>query len=397
MKAVFVAHRHGARFMSAPQVGNNSSPQNEDFWKLHSMQLTPQGSNQLEDLGKQLAIAYPEMLDRVEVFSSNTTRTVGSAMALLDGLVPGHAHHIECGYKNPVYVPNSITIHVEKNKQFDSLFHLGKKTNAKWRKQNIKESKIIDGLETEENVSLLDKLFTMSNCSSIDPCKSFTDRVSSITMFVNLVRYGMVHSSHILPNALGIKLSAKELERIIELGNVVYSHYFTPSNGVKTKDTGSSCFMLLDEICRRMTASETKGFYIYSAHDTTLLALSAAFGLIVPCPDFASYFIFELFHDGIVNVKVNMRPREIRLNELNRIWWSSENSFLELEAVEEGSFTVQDFIDRFSHKCYPKLLDIISKKCDMPIDPIVFTYFERGGTWNDDSLREISYRFGQTI
>lgn len=398
MKAVFVLIRHGNRFPSGGQPGNKSFPSYEEFWEQHGMHITNQGVKQLEDFGAQLAQQYPDMISHIRMFSSNTTRTILSAMSLLHGLSPSSSHHIECGEIG--HSQNSVRISVEKNRE-DPLFHLNKSKIQKWKKQNISSSPLIKQLENNERiVNLLDKLYTMCHCENIDPCKPTSKRLYHIPSYVNLVRYGRDHNSTILPNRHDITLSNEEKQLIISIGDVVYRHYFVPHSLQKSEETGSRvCSMLLNELCKRMKDGTTRGFYIYSAHDTTLLALSAAFGLLIPCPDFASYYVFELYEDGTLNVKVNTRPKEQRLKDLNAIYWPVDEKFIELRSVEEGSFSVQEFCGRFSYQNYSNLPFIVENwirgnLVSHGLEEIVFDYYaNENDEWDDGSMKNIFYRF----
>lgn len=418
MKSVFVIHRHGARFPSRGQPKNLSFPDCDEFWSLYNMQLTPKGMEQLKSLGKKLRHDYPELLDGdIQVFSSNTSRTILSGISTLNGLIPDKPYHIEFGYDRGVNISGSTRVRVEKKKFHDSLFHLGKDDKNSWRKQNIAESDIIKQLCSNQDViDLLDKIYTITHCSMIDPCKPLYKRLSNITSYVNLVRYGRIHSCHILPNILGIELTEVEKDMIIELGNVVYGHHFGDHSNSYPLSVGiNRCAMLLDEICRRMLNND-RGIYIYSAHDTTLLSLAAGLGLKIPCPDFASYFIFELSQDGKVNVKCNPQGTEYS------VYWDRSEELQDIKLLKEGSFLVDDFVDRFSHPEYRNLLNNVEN-----LPEIVYSYFSRENedvistygrngqaensiptvcrngqaesasvptySWNESSYQEIAYRF----
>lgn len=384
MRSVFVIHRHGARFPSRGQPKNLSFPECREFWASYNMQLTPKGMEQLKSLGEKLRRDYQELLDGdIQVFSSNTSRTILSGISTLNGLAPEKSYHIEFGYDRGVNIPGSVRIRVEKKKFHDSLFHLGKDDKNQWRKTNIRESPVIQELcQRNDVVDLLDKIYTITHCSMMDPCKPTYKRLSNITAYVNLVRYGRVHSCHVLPNELGISLTEQEQQLIIQLGNVVYGHHFGHYSGSYTESVGiNRCAMLLDEICRRMH-NKDRGIYIYSAHDTTLLSLAAGLGLKIPCPDFASYFIFELTEDDKVNVKCNPQGNE------HYIYWNKSDLLQDISDLHEGSFTLDEFLDRFSN---PEYRELLTNKDDLP--EIVYSYFVRSDVWNESSLKEIAYRF----
>lgn len=392
MKAVYVIHRHGARFPSSSQTDNLSFPIADRFWKDHSMELTPQGMQQLKDLGIQLR-SYN--LPVTKVYSSNTSRTILSAMSLLDGLEPHRPHIIEMGYSRPVGI-DCVRIQVEENKM-DSLFHLGKKDdNNSWYYNNLQQSDEIRSLSNDPRViDLLDKLYTVTHCQNLHP--NNTDRLTEITKYINLLRYAEVHQSPFLPNPLNIQITSDERELITQLSDSVYNHRFRPHDDDYSNQRGSSrCRMVMDEICRHIRTG-TIGMLIYSAHDTTLLSMAAMLGLRIPCPDFASYFVLEVY-DDYINVKFNPRPREKSLTELEPIYWNQSDRFIHLDQCINQSFRIDDFCSRFSHINYHILTSILRgtvKPTSEPNMSEVFDYFSRDGVWTEDSIKEIFYRFDE--
>jgi hypothetical protein len=405
MKKVFVIHRHGARFPSQGQSGNLLLPHDEGFWKSHGMHLTPRGMEQLRDLGAQLRDFYPpHLFSNVEVFSSSTTRTILSALSLLETMVPERPYHIEVGGEERIgedwhtFKPDTIRVSVEKNKD-DSLFHLGKLEEKSWRRDNMANSPIIleEYLTRKDVADLLDKLFTISKCENLDPCQNPVSRLAGIVKTVNILRYSLTNNSPIIPNKFGISLTDEEKELIIELGDVIYMHYFTPHSLNYSEQTGTKrCAMLLDEICRKMLTGED-GIYIYSAHDTTLLALASAFGIVVPCPDFGSYYIIEVYANGNLAVKINTRPRDKLLVDLLPVYWPVSEKFLHLhDTTTTRLFPTKEFVSRFSNEVYRQLPDRIARKDWRGLSPI-FNYFSKKedySTWDAESIKDIAQRFG---
>lgn len=392
MKAVYVVHRHGARFPSSGQQHNLSFPIDQRFWDDHGMELTPRGVQQLYSLGIQLQ-SYN--LPVSKVYCSNTSRTILSAMSLLDGLAPELPHVIEYGYRRPSSNTQSIRIQVEERKN-DSLFHLGvdqKHVHQQWINNNINNSnKFNQAISNIQVNDLLDKIYTMTHCEKM--CSSNPNRLCEITSYVNMLRYSDVHNSSFLPNILNLTLNDSERQMVVKLSDLVYSHRYQPHDNNYHEQKGSiRCAMLLDQICAHIRDGSS-GMHIYSAHDTTLLSMSAFFGISIPCPDFASYYMFEVY-DNYVNVKFNPRPTTTTLSSLLPIYWSKSDEYINLGDCDHQPFPLDEFVDRFSHSNYHLLPQIIERKITGEDINYSFDYYVKDNVWNDDSIKELYYRFQQ--
>lgn len=374
--SIAIVHRHGSRFPSSIQPGNFSFPEHSKFWEHNSMLLTPQGMSQMVSLGIEIAEEYPylvtnrtyeDIADSVRVYSSNTTRTILSALSLLDGIFPGFPYHITCGSPSEMFhitqnkssnmgVSNGIRVSVEEVKSCDSLFHLGKCDieNKEWREKNLHTSPQIEALCERDDVNhLLYKLYAMTYSDKLDPNIPMKKRLLCMTEYLTLMRYARDHNTPLLPNILMLELTDDEKKLIVEISNVIYSHHFRHHNNTKKDEKGTECVgMLMSEISRFFTDFD-HGIRIFSAHDTTLLAIAACLGIIIPSPDYSAYFIFEKYIDNTIAIKFNPDPARIDLRDLKPILIDgNRQEFIHVNDISTGRIQLKDFLDIANHKEY---------------------------------------------
>jgi hypothetical protein len=337
---------------------NYTFPEEGGFWKQHGMLLTPQGVGQVTTVGVELAKMYPHLTSgrsiadlshQIRVFSSNTSRTIMSALALLTGMVPNFPYHITHGEPCELFFESGtpgIRVAVENNDGYhDSLFHLGKSDNIAWRRVNSLASPELRDLASRTRVvNLLDKLYTMTHSRKMDPVLPAIERLLAITEYVTLVRYSRDHGVPLLSNPLLLELSPEDVALIFELAEAVYKHYFIPHSGMREQGTGrGTAGMILSEIARFFSLHRN-GLRVYSAHDTTLLAIAATLGLTVPCPDFAAYFLFELYPDGRIAMKFNPSPGDVKMKNLLPILPPlEEEGFIHVDNAENGYMDEEEF------------------------------------------------------
>lgn len=340
VRAVVLIVRHGARNTASNSCGNLSFPSSgsNKYWDDHSMKLVPVGVKQLESIGKELASHYPHLLkddlhDRVRVFSSNTQRTVASAEALLEGMLPGYPHYIthngdverDGSDYSTTYHSMGIEISVENSKRTDTLFNAGPafiNEYVKWKENNIKTSPVLLELaEDEEVINLLDKLYTMTSCENISPTRASISRLRRITNFITLLRYSELSGTPLIPNRLNLVLDDDEKALIVTLANAVYKEHFNPEMGRKVAGhLLSSAAVYLDDVAQ---GREKEGIRIYSCHDTTLLAVAAALQINIQAPNFAGYFLLELVSNssitastGVPSINICYNPGDKELSSL---------------------------------------------------------------------------------
>lgn len=413
-----ILHRHGARFPGYKTKDNLCYPSSDKFWEDHNMMLTPTGSRQLYKLGKEMKSYYPIMsLHKPEVFSSYTTRTVMSSLAFLDGAYPEASRYIthdgdRC--ETDYCQSDGIRIHIEEKKQYDTLFHMGPsvKKLMDWRRRNIVSSPLIaEVLREKSTLHLLDKLYIMSGSERIAPSLSLTERLSRITEFNTLLRSSECSNLPLLPNKYGLTLTDDEIEDIKSLSSLIYSHHFSSWNKKTSDETGSSlCGHLLSSVSSFL-ASE-KGVRIYSAHDTTLLAVSASLGWEVPMPNFSAYYVFERV-GNLINIRYCPEPSKMSLRSLPSLKWIKRDNIVP-HLSDFGESKLSLFIDRYLHPQYEimkkKLTQISSigyvyskdNVCTLETDSssrVLFDYFDgdRDGLLSESEFAKVFKRYGIVI
>lgn len=418
--SVVIVVRHGARFPYKSSQGNLSFPNSNDFWSKCGMMLTPAGSNQLIRLGNSLAGQYPNLINNVKAYSSYTSRTIMSAKALLNGMLPD----------TPVYITHNgdrckkdydglnlgIEIKVEESKEHDTLFHLGRhnKQLREWKSSNMKYSDEMTELSRRTDcINLFDKLFTITMCQNMSPNESNLKRLRKITEYVTLVRYARCSNTLLLPNKFLLFLTEDEIKLIEYLGNIVYRHHYSSHDGDIDDSTGAYCSgLLINTILDGFRDNLSKfkdnlyefrdnmySMRIFSGHDTTLLSLAAALGVSVSAPNFSAYFIFELHRDGSIHIKYNPEPDEIKLKDLVSKEWVNSNRIIEFGKLTESKGCSIDSLGEISDlRSYILLKNKLlgdNVKLDVHKVERLFKYYDtdNDGYLNSNEFRAMIRRF----
>jgi hypothetical protein len=319
--AVAIVHRHGTRFPSKTSCRDTSFPQSRKFWANYGMMLTPVGMRELYTLGNEMRDNYHQLLDNVEAYSTNTSRTLLSSMSLLDGMM-GSTPYI--AYNDSVSHGVSISItHMDRTKSNDYQV---------WKRRNMRHSAILCEMSVDDDVvSLLDKVYTMTGLDELSPSHKPVNRLRGVTHLSTLIRYSESSSTLLAPNRFGMVLSDTEKELARKVSDEVYAHHFASDDGVDRR--GRECVGDLIEILANFI-ERGEGVLEYSAHDTTILALASVLGIRIACPNFSAYFLFEIYSDGGVGVKYNPDPREQGMSTL--VARTLSDTFSHFDDLQEG-------------------------------------------------------------
>lgn len=413
VECLVILHRHGARFPGYKTKDNLCYPSTDKFWEDHGMMLTPTGGRQLYKLGKEMKRHYPIMSQYIpEVFSSYTTRTVMSSLAFLDGAYPERKKYIthDGDRCETIYqTVDEIRVNVEEKKQTDTLFHMGSSADKlfEWRRKNLVASPLIKKeIEDRSIAELLDKLHVMSGSERVSPSLCLTQRLSNITDFNTLIRSTECSNFHLLPNKYGLSLDDQEIQTIKRLSSLVYHHHFCHWSDLTEKEVGSNlCGHLMSSISSFLERG--RGVRIYSAHDTTLLAVSASLGFKVPMPNFSAYYVFERCGDRL-NIRYNPEPSIHSLSSLPSLKWKKCVKMIECKK-EIGSVCLKEFTNRYLHPYYnrlkERLVDMLEGRyrrkivCSSVVDEVsksIFDYFDgdRDGYLNEKEFVKMFKRLG---
>lgn len=355
--AVVIVHRHGARLPNVILPGDLMFPSNPKFWNKYNASLIPIGVKQTRKLGKSMRERYIEELtsikphkisEHISSISSNTERSIMSCVSFVDGFLPKTPKHVsfekdyssESYHKSESYLREKgltlgLKIHVEcgiecmkdlENCEIPatSLFHRHKsnEVHEKWKKYNMTMSPefqaMISNLLYQK---LMDKLYEMTEYPDISPDKDMLTRLMNARVFITHLRISHCQHSEPLPNIKDIHLTDDDKKMIEYIAQVNYEHLFQPYNKLTSQEVGSLC---VDELLREilhffeesLTPNSTWRFREYSAHDTTLLAIAARMGVTINSPNFAGYFLYELYPSGHLAIYYNSDPDIIDIKNL---------------------------------------------------------------------------------
>jgi hypothetical protein len=293
MKVILV-HRHGARFPKKSYALDPAFP--GEVFKNNKEALFPQGCRRFELLGRELKDKYPFLSpSSTRVFCSNTQRTVLSTLCLVESLFPGERYSF--GNQR-----NTIPIKITE----DTFFHA--EPEKLKRRQDENYSQLFN--YNYNIIPLLDKLYSITSDPVLSP---------EVPYWKRFVELHEVYSHYKSCEFSGVpflevegkeKLTKEEFRLLERCADTVCHHQF---RGNEDRFPSLLVNNFLTHLRREL--DESKGFTIYSAHDTTLVALATILNWTVPCPDFASYMIFEI-EDDVVRVGFNPEPQNYDLTQV---------------------------------------------------------------------------------
>lgn len=439
---VTLVHRHGARLPTKMIDCNLGWPGNASFWSLYKGHLTPVGAKQANKLGKEMRKRYRgffknirahELQTRVRCNSSNVQRTINTAWSFYLGMFPHSRLHLKYMTDRPVNLYKKteellnlegdtlgIRINMEEITSVDNLFHQNKsnKETKAWQKHNIRTSPfIIKCSQDSKYLDLCDKLYELTKLeklSSQDP----VDRILCLKLVYSDIYLSETH------NHTTIGVTDEELEMIETVACDTLVHKFVSNDDLTCNDKGKhSAGMLSNEIVRSfheiVEGKREPTFHSYSAHDTSIVALAASMGIrLDSIPKFLSYFLFELYRDtstGDYSVKVffNHDPVTYPACTLKPKYWEASDHYQPLSQLSTGTWSYQEFKDRFSSNDYLVFCDALSNMHFVTNGDVIgdhteeviakcsemFDYYDRdsNGTIDMVELEELFTRMGSTL
>ncbi|KAJ1182900.1 hypothetical protein NDU88_008077 [Pleurodeles waltl] len=297
LRLVTLLYRHGDR---SPIKGYPTDPYNEDTWPQGFGQLTQVGMEQHWDLGQALRSRYHGFLNdsydrrQIHVRSTDSDRTLMSAQSNLAGLYPpGESQTFNV---NISWQP--IPVHTVPENE-DRLLKFPLTPCPRYEElQNETRQSAEYVNKTKENLSFLAMVANKTGIKEIS-----LESVWSIydTLFCE--------SRHNL--TLPSWATTEVMKRLEDLKNFSFRFLFGIHKTVeKSRLQGG---LLLDQILKNFTEAATSTneqrlkVIMYSAHDTTVVALQMALNVYngIQTP-YAACHIMELYQDDSGNFSVEM-------------------------------------------------------------------------------------------
>ncbi|XP_078540595.1 lysosomal acid phosphatase isoform X2 [Lissotriton helveticus] len=297
LRRVTLLYRHGDR---SPIKGYPTDPYNEDTWPQGFGQLTQVGMKQHWDLGQALRSRYRGFLNdsydrrEIHVRSTDSDRTLMSAECNLAGLYPpGESQTFSV---NMSWQPIPVHTVPEDEDRLLKFPLLPCPRYEELQKETRQSAEYVN--KTKENLSFLAMVANKTGIKEIS-----LESVWSVydTLFCE--------SRHNL--SLPSWATTEVMKRLEDLKNFSFRFLFGIHKTVeKSRLQGG---LLLDQILKNFTevAKSTKEEHLkvimYSAHDTTVVALQAALNVYngIQTP-YAACHIMELYQEDSGNFSVEM-------------------------------------------------------------------------------------------
>lgn len=366
LRQLIILHRHGARLPIKRIDGDLSWPLNDHFWENYSGQLTPIGMQQLIDIGRDLKSYYHDFLLNIDyhairVHCSNSQRTMMSAWSFLIGMFPTvgiYFKYLDDTQSNILNhkIPDHIPIYVESQTKRDKLFHLGKLCGKPKCNNKIQNLDFIDKLSLNSKYQdLSNKFYQITKWEKMNPNIPLIDRLSCFKKIDGHLKIASAHNRQFFPNVLNMKFLDEEIELITLLADQIKKECFIYND----KADGQNASFLLNEIFRYIV-SKKLSLVQFSAHDTTILSLAALLKLDIDIPQFAGYFLFEIYDNDTIKIYYNSNSAK-RENLVNKKWIIDGN-IKSWNFLNSGKFTTEEFgngYDLFKlNKIYSLLINI---------------------------------------
>ncbi|XP_072374836.1 prostatic acid phosphatase-like [Scyliorhinus torazame] len=300
LKFVNLVYRHGDR---SPITGYPTDPYTEKDWPQGYGQLTQVGMRQHYELGQYLRRRYKDFLnslyEREEIYvrSTDIDRTLMSAESDLAGLYPPHGGQIF----NPDLKWQPIPVHTVP----------------------VKDEKLL--LYPLRNCPRFDELTVETeNCSEykeiLKANEDFLKRLSTNTGIPSkylLLRnvwsiYDTLYCEQVHNFSLPSWVTPDEMEHMRQLKEfVIKSDYGLYKPKEKSRLQGG---VLLKQILQNIAqvvnqTNSTHKFIMYSAHDTTIVALQMALDVYSIAPTYAACYMVELYQEKNGSFTVEMYYR----------------------------------------------------------------------------------------
>jgi hypothetical protein len=300
----FLIHRHGARYSIRKPVHNIIWPSENYFWEQNCGKLTPVGVLQMHNLGLFLQKKYPWVSSsNISVYSTRKARALESAWSFVSGLLPEtpikfqHLKDTNICHNNVCCDKNMCCIrYYHKNK--DHLF--GISTPNDFNKVNIMESEYIQNISTEPVViNLLERLVRQN----LLPQKS--NIITAILKLKDIASQIQIDNQMNIPPDAAIagtyNLSPEEITVINNIANEVIYRRSAPRSNLVNETIYSlpkalGLITFITDSIESWNKFENK-LNILSCHDTNLVAFASIFGIKLPLPNFAAFFLIERIHN----------------------------------------------------------------------------------------------------
>lgn len=267
-----------------------------------------------------------------------------------------------------------------------------------WQETNMEKAPTLARLADDPEMGglpIADKLWRMTGMKALEAKegRSLKKRLMALRTVQTQIEIAQVHGMPILPNEAGLQLTQEELAIIDAVAKEQKRYWFHAAEGAGP-DRGDAAATLAHLIWWHMARmdnpdvwqrqfsdgdeppAEGRGDHIYSdspenqkssmnleepgqrqpkrlvifsAHDTTIMALAAKLGVDLPPPEFGGYFLFELHYGGHVHSFYNRDPLSMPMATLRSRQLPLDKcaGSVPFDRLPEGSTS----LDAFKHRC----------------------------------------------
>jgi len=270
-----------------------------------------------------------------------------------------------------------------------------------WQDANMKKAPALARLADDPEMgglSIADKLWRMTGMPALEPKadRSLKKRLMALRTVQTQIEIAQSHGMPVLPNEIGLELTREELDKIDEVAKEQKRYWFHAAKGAGP-DRGDAAANLAHLIWWHMARMESpavwdrqfsdedgpcaagprglrandsphsqkspKRLVVFSAHDTTIMALAAKLGIDLQPPKFGGYLLFELHDGGHVQCIYNEDPLSTPLATLRSRQLPLENctGSIPFDQLPEGSTSLNLFKARCQDLALKTLARMLSK------------------------------------
>jgi hypothetical protein len=356
IRQLIILHHHGAQYPPEPLHGDISWPIKSQFWEDYHEYLTPVGTLQQTNIGKDLRKYYQEFISdikphEVRSYSSNFQKTTTSSWSFLLGLLPTiPAHYRFLGDSRDIKLRNNVAINIESQISKDKLFYVLDSETKKLCYENIISSPLLQSLCNQEYQDLCNKIFCLTKNNDFAENRNLIDRIIALHKISMQLNIAEIHDLEFFSNIL----TQSDIENIHKASKEIIRCLYIPTSGkISDNILGKKSSYLLHEIFRHSNSNKYK-FVQFSGNEDTLLSLSSLLGIDIEIPNFSSYFLFEIYTDNTVKVYYNSQPTVYKRSELFHKYWHSSEYYHKYSTLGAGSFTIKELGHRY------KLFDMLT-------------------------------------
>ncbi|ALC47824.1 CG6656, partial [Drosophila busckii] len=348
LRMISVLFRHGAK---SPSGFYPNDPHAAHDWHEGLGALTPKGSLQSYNLGKNLRMRYYRLLpansiytqQQVHVLSSAAERCVMSAQSVLAGLMPPLENN------NVLPIPWQ-PVAINTLARSDDILLAQKKPCLKYENilQKLYKAPPPELHKLNEDHKALYKLLSKNTGRNIS-------NVLDVELLYNTLKTEE-EASLALPDWTE-NIYPEEIRPLAERSYVL----FTETHLMKRIKGGAFLAEILKKMQnkRRKNLNPDRKIFLYSAHDVTLVNVMNSLGILdqtANLPEYASALVFELHHsksfsDGDFEVKLVY-------------YYNSEDKFPKELSIPDCNAPCS--LSQFSATLEPLLLDNYDETCENP-------------------------------